>query len=65
MSVSADPVYDRWRTWALDEAKRRELAEMGAGLELVARAAARLRAADWNRDAARPGSPENADDGRL
>jgi hypothetical protein len=62
--ASDDPIVDRWRAWALAEGTRRELPEMAAGLELVARAAARLRRADWIPDAARPGSASSPDDGR-
>ena len=62
--ASDDPIFDRWRTWALDEGTRRELPELAAGLELVARATARLRRADWIPDASRPGSASSPDDGR-
>lgn len=59
-----DPIHEHWRTWALDEGRRRELPELVAGLELVASASARLRKVDWIPDASRPESPKSADDGR-
>jgi hypothetical protein len=63
--MAEDPILEQWRAWAVGEAKRRELAEMASGLELVAKAATRLRAASWVPDAARPESTTSADDGRY
>jgi hypothetical protein len=58
-----DPILEQWRTWATGEATRRELPEMAAGLELIAKAAVRLRTGSWVPDASRPETPKS-DDGR-
>ena len=62
--MSADQVQEAWRRWATGEASRRGLPEMASGLELIAKAASRLRAASWVPDASRPETPKSADDGR-
>ena len=59
-----DPIREQWRAWATGEATRRGLPEMAAGLELLAKAAVRLRAASWVPDPSQPETPKSADDGR-
>jgi len=63
--MTEDPILEQWRSWAVGEAKRRELPEMAAGLDLVAKAALRLRAASWLPDASRPETTKSADDDRY
>ena len=63
--MAEDPILEQWRRWAVGDAKRRELAEMASGLELVAKAATRLRAASWAPDASRPEATKSADDGHY
>ena len=63
--MAEDPILEQWRAWAVGEAQRRELPEMASGLELVAKAATRLRAASWVPDASSPEATKSADDGRY
>ena len=63
--MAEDPVLEQWHAWATGEAKRRELSEMASGLELLAKAASRLRAASWAPDASRPEATKSADDGHY
>ena len=63
--MAEDPVLEQWHAWAAGEAKRRELSEMASGLELLAKAASRLRAASWAPDASRPEATKSADDGHY
>jgi hypothetical protein len=63
--MTGDPILEHWRRWAVGEATRRDLPEMASGLELIAKAASRLRAASWAPDASRPEAAKSADDGRY
>jgi hypothetical protein len=63
--MAEDPILEQWRQWAVGEARRRELPEMASGLELIAKAATRLRAGSWVTDASSPEATKSPDDGRY